>query len=211
MVRRARLRFPLATPEGKSAAVRMLLPYLARIHDPILRTATAEQLADQLHLDQQMLRREFLQGARERRGEWKPAGPASAPALLPAEAVLLRGWAESDELRRHIAAALEPGAALLDGLGSAPIFEKLLAALQDPDWIRQVETWPAPEQALWAAALFDQDLLADAAAVAGALEALRLRARERSARGAAPGENMAAALAERRRLMSEKYQLRLEK
>ncbi len=209
LVRRARLRFPLATPEGKSAAVRMLLPYLARIHDPILRTATAEQLADQLHLDQQMLRREFMQGARERRGEWKPAGPAAAPALLPAEAVLLRAWAESESLRPQIAAALGEGAPLLEGLASAPIFEKLLATLQDPDWIRQVDAWPAPEQALWAAALFDQDVLADAPAVAGALEALRLRARERSARGAAPGENMAAALAERRRLMRDKYHIKL--
>lgn len=209
LVRRARQRFPLAAPEGKAAAVRMLLPYLAKIHDPILRTATAEQLADQLHLDQQMLRREFLQGARERRGEWNPAGRAAVPALLPAEVVLLRAWAESEELRRRIAAALQSDAALLESLGSAPIMEKLLAALEEPDWIRQVETWPAPEQALWAAALFDQDLLADAAAVTGAIEALSLRARERSARG--PGGNLVAALAERRRLMSEKYQLKLEK
>ncbi len=74
-----------------------------------------------------------------------------------------------------------------------------------------METWPASEQALWAAALFDQDLLADAAAVAGALEARRLRARARAARGPAPGGNLAAAMAERRRLMNDKYQLKLEK
>ncbi len=59
----------LARPAGRAQAVNAVLPYIAKLNDPIERDLAAERLADRLQLDTGMIRTALRQAARERRVE----------------------------------------------------------------------------------------------------------------------------------------------
>ncbi len=211
LLARARQRYQLASPEGKSAALKMLLPYCTRIHDPILRAATADKLAGALQVDSAVLRRSFLQAVRERRAEWRDA-PAAEP--LPAERVLLRAWAEEPEGRPRLAAILEQEN-LLEGLASASLFAELLRAPAPAldNWLEISEHCNDADRRLWLDTQFMSGLIADPLEVTKAIEALRLRRREilASQQTGKSLEEMQAAYLERKKLAQEAFHLDLGK
>src|ERR1700685_4122586 len=66
LIARAR-RMDLTTGEGTRNAVNFLLPYVQKIPNPILRSEWATRIAQQLRLDEPVLRHELLRAAKERR------------------------------------------------------------------------------------------------------------------------------------------------
>ncbi len=209
LLARARQRYKIATPEGKTAALKMLLPYCNRIHDPILRAATADKLAGALQIDGAVLRRSFLQAVRERRSEWHDAPSVT---VTENERVLLRAWAEAEEARKRLAPILaaEP---ILDGLASASLFQELLRAenADTADWLALAEHWNESDRQLWFDTQFMPGLISDPGAVEGALSALRMRARSLQTASAAGGsrEQMQAAYLERKKLVQEAFRIDL--
>lgn len=213
LLTRARQRFQIATPEGKTAALQMLLPYCNRIHDPILRAATADKLAGALQIDSAVLRRSFLHAVRERRAEWRDAPPVT---VTENERVLLRAWAEDEEARKKVARVLtaEP---LLEGLSSASLFDELLraeAAAQEgaapADWLALAENWSEADRRLWLDTQFMPGLIYDAEVVEGALAALRLRTRKQATSFAGIGpEQLQAMHMKLKSLAAETYKIEI--
>ena len=70
LIARAR-RMDLTTGEGKRNAVNFLLPYVQKIPNRLLRSEWATRIAQQLRLDEPVLRAELSKAAAERRGEIK--------------------------------------------------------------------------------------------------------------------------------------------
>ncbi len=59
----------MTRPAGRAQAVNAVLPYIAKLNDPIERALAAERLADRLQLDVGLIRTALQQAARERRAE----------------------------------------------------------------------------------------------------------------------------------------------
>jgi len=115
----------LGSPQGKLAVANAVLPYLARIPNPILRREMTDRLAARALLDDRLLREELRRAAGERR----PA-VASRPHEYKASAAerkLLRAFLESTEVMDELLPGLvEEG--VLKGLVAEDVFFKLLEA-----------------------------------------------------------------------------------
>src|SRR5580700_6959695 len=70
LIARAR-RMDLTTGEGKTRAVNFLLPYIQKIPNTILRSEWATRIAQQLHLDEPVLRAALSKAATQRHSELK--------------------------------------------------------------------------------------------------------------------------------------------
>lgn len=123
---RARAQFDWRRPQGKLEALNHLLPFLARVQNPLTRQSLAENLADQLQVDQPIVRKELARAARDRSASLRAASTEATSALLPAELVVLRCWLEWESLRAVLAGILQ-SEMLLEGLASAPLLERLQA------------------------------------------------------------------------------------
>ncbi len=113
----------LNTPQGKLAVANAVLPYLARIPNPILRQEMTDRLAARALLDNRLLREELRRAAVERR-------PAVASKPLDykassAERKLLRAFLENQEVMDELLPALV-AEGLLNGLAAEDVFLKLL-------------------------------------------------------------------------------------
>jgi DNA primase len=132
----------IKTPEGKVGAANAVLPYLARIPNPMLRAELANRLAERLRLDERLLREELRRAAGAARSEMRIQPESAAPKATAAEKELLRAFMEdqglADELLPQI---VEQG--MLEGLVTEPIFRRFLelrrqaenaepAALEEP-------------------------------------------------------------------------------
>jgi DNA primase len=130
------------TPEGKVGAANAVLPYLARVPNPMLRAELANRLAERLRLDERLLREELRRVAGTARSEIRLQPDSAAPKATTAEKELLRAFMEdqglADELLPQI---VEQG--MLEGLVTQPIFKRFLelrrqgestgpAALEEP-------------------------------------------------------------------------------
>src|SRR5205085_1298181 len=80
LIARAR-QMDLSTGEGKLRAVNFLLPYVQKIPNRILRSEWATRIAQQLRLDEPVLRAALSKAANERRSEVK-----TKPELVPSSA-----------------------------------------------------------------------------------------------------------------------------
>jgi DNA primase len=113
----------LNTPQGKLAVANAVLPYLARMPNPILRKEMTDRLAARALLDDRLLREELRRAAVERRTD-VAARPRENKAP-EAERKLLRAFLESQEVMDEILPALVADGAL-KGLASENVFLKLL-------------------------------------------------------------------------------------
>ena len=126
LIARAR-QMDLTTGEGKLRAVNFLMPYIQKIPNRILRSEWATRIAQQLRLDEPVLRAALSKAAAERRSEVKTKPELVGRAAKPVERRLIRMLAESDSFRRELAQKLLEQQ-LHHGLETEKIFAALILA-----------------------------------------------------------------------------------
>jgi DNA primase len=123
LIARAR-RMDLTTGEGKLRAVNFLLPYVQKIPNRILRSEWATRIAQQLRLDEPVLRSALSKAAAERRSEVKTQPELIGRAAKPVERRLIRMLTEGEGFRHELAQRIHD-----DQLHLGLETEKVLAAL----------------------------------------------------------------------------------
>ncbi len=126
LIARAR-QMDLSTGEGKLRAVNFLLPYVQRIPNRLLRSEWATRIAQQLRLDEPVLRAALSKAAAERRSEVKTQPELVGRAAKPVERRLIRMLAEAEGFRQELAKHLQ-NAHLYHGLETEKIFAALVIA-----------------------------------------------------------------------------------
>jgi len=126
LIARAR-QMDLTTGEGKLRAVNFLLPYVQKIPNRILRSEWATRIAQQLRLDEPVLRAALSKAATERRSEVKTQPELLGRAAKPVERRLIRMLAEAEGFRLELAQRLQ-NARLYHGLETERIFAALVIA-----------------------------------------------------------------------------------
>src|SRR5437016_4638672 len=126
LIARAR-QMDLTSGEGKRQAVNFLLPYVQKIPNRILRSEWATRIAQQLRLDEPVLRAALSNAAAERRSELKIQPELVGRAAKPVERRLIRMLAEAEGFRQELAKQLQ-NACLYHGLETEKIFEALVIA-----------------------------------------------------------------------------------
>lgn len=119
----------LSTPEGKVRAVNAVLPYLAKVPNPLLRDEMAARLAGRLRVDEKLLRGELKRAAQAGAHEMKLAPQAMAAPASPAEKELLRAFLASPELAAEFLPVLIREGNC-EALPTAGMLEKLLAEIE---------------------------------------------------------------------------------
>jgi DNA primase len=127
LIARAR-QMDLTTGEGKLRAVNFLLPYVQKIPNRILRSEWATRIAQQLRLEEPVLRAALSKAAAERRSEVKTQPELVGRAAKPVERRVIRMLAEAEEFREELAKRLQQEN-LYQGLETEKIFEALIAAV----------------------------------------------------------------------------------
>ena len=117
----------LSTGEGKLRAVNFLLPYVQKIPNRLLRSEWATRIAQQLRLEEPVLRAALSKAAAERRSGLKVAPELVGRAAKPVERRLIRMLAEADSFRHDLAQRLGE-AGLCVGLETEKVFAALIAA-----------------------------------------------------------------------------------
>ena len=126
LIARAR-QMDLSTGEGKLRAVNFLLPYVQKIPNRLLRSEWATRIAQQLRLEEPVLRAALSRAAAERRSEVKTQPELVGRAAKPVERRLIRMLAEGQGFRSELAQQLQQ-AQLHLGLETEKIFSALIAA-----------------------------------------------------------------------------------
>jgi DNA primase len=126
LIARAR-QMDLSTGEGKLRAVNFLLPYVQKIPNRLLRSEWATRIAQQLRLEEPVLRAALSRAAAERRSEVKTQPELVGRAAKPVERRLIRMLAEGQGFRNELAQQLQQ-AQLHLGLETEKIFTALIAA-----------------------------------------------------------------------------------
>jgi DNA primase len=124
LIARAR-QMDLTSAEGKRQAVNFLLPYVQKIPNQILRSEWATRIAQQLRLDEPVLRAALSKAAAERRSEVKVQPELVGRPAKPAERRLIRMLAAGEGFRRELAQQLQE-AQLYAGLETERIFRALI-------------------------------------------------------------------------------------
>jgi DNA primase len=117
----------LASAQGKLAAVNFLMPHVQRIADPLLRSEWATRIAQQLRIEEPVLREALRKSAAERRSEVHTKPELISRSARPAERRLVQMLIESDEFRARLAQALI-AEELHKGLETEAVFAALLPA-----------------------------------------------------------------------------------
>src|ERR1700680_2401995 len=146
LIARAR-QMDMSTAEGKLRAVNFLLPYVQKIPNRILRSEWATRIAQQLRLDEPVLRAALSKAAAERRSEVKIQPELVGRAAKPVERRLIRMLAEGQGFRQELAQELQDSQ-LYHGLETEKIFGALIVASLSGEAIQATEI---------AAALEDRD------------------------------------------------------
>jgi DNA primase len=146
LISRAR-KMDMSTAEGKLRAVNFLMPYVQRIPDRILRSEWATRIAQQLRIEEPVLRESMRKAASERRSEVKARPELVGRVGKPAERRLVQMLIEAEEFRSQLAQEIRAGD-LHRGLES----ERILAAL-----VEACATGIRPDAAELALALEERD------------------------------------------------------
>jgi DNA primase len=93
----------LTTAEGKLRAVNFLMPYVQRVPDRILRSEWATRIAQQMRIEEPVLRESMRKAANERRSEVKARPELVGRTGKPAERRLVQMLIEADEFRSQLA------------------------------------------------------------------------------------------------------------
>lgn len=126
LIDRAR-RMDLATGEGKQRALNFLMPYVQKIPNGLLRSEWATRIAQQLRIDEPVLRAALTKAAKERRSEIKLQPQLVGKTGKPAERRLIRMLVEAEEFKRDLAQRLKQQK-LYQGLETEKIFAVLIVA-----------------------------------------------------------------------------------
>jgi DNA primase len=126
LIARAR-RMDLTTGEGKLRAVNFLLPYVQKIPNRILRSEWATRIAQQLRLEEPVLRAALSKAAAERRSEVKTRPELIGRAAKPVERRLIRMLVEGEGFRHELAQRIQQDQLHL-GLETEKVLEALVAA-----------------------------------------------------------------------------------
>ena len=146
LISRAR-KMDMSTAEGKLRAVNFLLPYVQRIPDRILRSEWATRIAQQLRIEEPVLRESMRKAASERRSEVKARPEFVGRVGKPAERRLVQMLIEAEDFRAKLAEEIRAGE-LHRGLES----ERILNALAEV-----CATGARPDAAELATALDERD------------------------------------------------------
>jgi len=144
LIARAR-RMDLTTGEGKLRAVNFLLPYVQKIPNRILRSEWATRIAQQLRLDEPVLRAALSKAAAERRSEVKTAPQLIGRAAKPVERRLIRMLAEGEGFRLELARRIHDGQLHL-GLETERVMAALVAANLSGEPVQTTEIAAALEE-----------------------------------------------------------------
>jgi DNA primase len=180
LIARAR-QMDLSTGEGKLRAVNFLMPYIQKIPNRILRSEWATRIAQQLRLDEPVLRAALTKAASERRSEVKTKPELMGRAAKPVERRLIRMLAESDGFRRELAQKLQ-GEQLHEGLETEKIFSALIRTNLSDDAVQTTEiakTLEDRDRRLLFEILFEESSELTEQEAESCLEALRQRRAER--------------------------------
>ena len=138
LIARAR-RMDLTTGEGKRNAVNFLLPYIQKIPNRLLRSEWATRIAQQLRLDEPVLRAEISKAAAERRDQIKIKPELiGRSAAKPAERRIVRMLAEAESFRLELAHQINE-AQLHIGLETEKILAALIATVLAGDPVQATE------------------------------------------------------------------------
>jgi DNA primase len=137
----------LTTAEGKLRAVNFLMPYVQRVPDRILRSEWATRIAQQLRIEEPVLRESMRKAANERRSEVKARPELVGRAGKPAERRLVQMLIEADEFRSRLADGIRA-----EELHRGLEVERILAVL-----VEACESGERPDAATLAASLDDRD------------------------------------------------------
>ena len=146
LISRAR-QMDLNSAEGKLRAVNFLLPYVQRVPDRILRSEWATRIAQQLRIEEPVLRESMRKAANERRSEVKARPELVSRAGKPAERRLVQMLIEAEEFRSQLAQEIR-AEELHQGLETERILAVLVAAC---------ESGERPDAAALALVLEDRD------------------------------------------------------
>src|SRR5690242_7861121 len=124
LIARAR-QMDLSSGEAKTRAVNFLLPYVQKMPNRILRSEWATRIAQQLRLEEPVLRAALSKAATERRSELKLQPELVGKAAKPVERRLIRMLAEAEGFRQELAQRLQ-NARLYHGLETEKIFAALV-------------------------------------------------------------------------------------
>ena len=97
LIERARVQFPVRSAEGKQKAVNYLLPHVQRVPSRIVRDALAEEIAQKLNIDSQVLRQELKYAAVSRKSA--TVKPPTETQVTDAEKILIRALASVNQVR----------------------------------------------------------------------------------------------------------------
>src|ERR1700675_4950160 len=126
LIARAR-KMDLTTGEGKKRAVNYLLPYIQKIPNTILRSEWATRIAQQLRVDEPVMRAALSKAATQRHSELKIQPELVGHSAKPVERRLIRMLAEAAGFRRELAQRLQ-AAQLHHGLETEKVFSALIVA-----------------------------------------------------------------------------------
>src|SRR5260221_10815380 len=135
----------LTTAEGKQRALNFLLPYIQKIPSGILRSEWATRVAQQLRIDEPLLRSALTKAAKERRSEIKTQPELLGRAAKPVERRLIRMLAEAQGFRQELAKQLQ-NARLYHGLETEKIFAALVIASLSGQPLQAAEVGAALEE-----------------------------------------------------------------
>jgi DNA primase len=146
LIARAR-QMDLASGEGKLRAVNFLMPYVQKVPDRLLRSEWATRIAQQLRIEEPVLRESLRRAAAERRSEVKPKSELLSTPGKPAERRLIQMLIDAEPFRARLAEEIAAGE-LHRGLETEKIFEALLPACR---------TGEAPDAGALAKSLEEKD------------------------------------------------------
>ncbi len=188
LIERARTQFPVRTPEGKVKAVNFLLPHVQRVPSRIVRDELANDIAQKLQIDSQVLRQELKHVASARSSVQVKA--VAQDEVTDAEKILIRAMATARDLGGDVVSMregqdteFEParqvsfvlrGERLHEGLRTEKLLNALLTA-EDEGTDPMSLPLENGEKTMLASALMKEDEALTPELVEGALEALRRR------------------------------------
>ena len=117
----------LSSGEGKQRALNFLMPYVQKIPNRILRSEWATRIAQQLRIDEPVLRAALSKAASERRGEVKVEPQLVSKPAKPIERRLIRMLVEAEGFRRELAQQLQT-TRLYQGLETERVFGAVIVA-----------------------------------------------------------------------------------
>ncbi len=126
LIARAR-QMDLTTGEGKLRAVNFLLPYVQKIPNRLLRSEWATRIAQQLRIDEPVLRAQLSKAATERRSELKAQPETLGRVTKPVERRLIRMLADAEDFKVELARRLQQER-LYVGMEGEKIIAALIAA-----------------------------------------------------------------------------------